>query len=196
MLYEAESEELMVFYNPLLFSCGYDIDNDKSTALISILDAIFFVLMPTIVIVVATLWLLLKIRRLHGIQRQGVITVLVVSLVFVISLAPWNVLILYWLPAALSATSDDPDDEPVDELANQGDAYVPYRVAIFMSYLNFAANPIIYYVTIRSFNRFVRRMMLRMLGQKNRAIDSTTNPTPPCNNSNPSNNPTGSNSIV
>jgi hypothetical protein len=98
---------------------------------------IYFVI-PILVLLVSTVWLFLYVNKTSGISKPTVLTLALVSGVFLLAYGPFCVLVflhsfLYHGPGLI----------------------VFYRFASYIVYLNYAANPIIYFVTLRSYREFV-----------------------------------------
>ena len=87
------------------------------------------------------IWLLRFVKSERGLQKQTVATLVAISTIFVISFTPYAVMAIF-------------------EKLITPESYVYYRrFAGTMLQLNIATNPIIYYVTVRSFRNFVNQMI-------------------------------------
>ena len=101
----------------------------------------------TLILTVTTLWLLFYIGKVRGLQSQIVLTVVTVSTVYFLS----------YLPIMIAT--------PLDvSIANEWSWWLYYkRFSSYIMYTNYAANPVIYFYTIRSFGEFVRDKLLNRL---------------------------------
>ena len=103
---------------------------------------------PFIFILVTSVWLLVYVarKRSSGLQKQGVVTIILVSVNFFISNIPFSVFF-----TVMAAGTD------IRKVA-----YFPqiYRFVVYILNLNFVSNPIIYYLSIASFKRFVDAKIL------------------------------------
>ena len=136
--------------------------------------AVFFVaimvirILPSLVIMATTISLLCRLHQARGLQKQGVFTILIVSTVFLIASLPYA---LYFIlknvltPAELEATW----------------FIVFYRFAKYLLYLNFAANPLIYYVSVKSFKDFIRATVGRVVKRVPKKTVKVTPRTQSCN---------------
>ena len=105
--------------------------------LIPLINVVLFMLVPMLLVAVGIVWLLLYLRKVSGLQRQGIATILGISSCYFLSFLPWG--LFYILRGPLNLGSD---------------VYVAvyyYRFATFATFTNFAANPIIYFVSLKSF---------------------------------------------
>ena len=112
-------------------------------------------------ILVTSVWLLVYAARKSttGLQMQGVVTIILVSVNFFISNIPYSAFF------AVMATGID-----VRKIL-----YFPqiYRFVVYILNLNFVANPIIYYLSIASFKRFVdTKIFCRRNGTLARTVSS------------------------
>jgi hypothetical protein len=104
-----------------------------------------FGLLPIIVVVVTTVWLLHFVKKVRGLQKDSVITNIVVSVAYIVALFPYVVL-------QGSYIALDPEKHQT--------FYVHfYRFSVFMMWINTTANPFIYYFTVLSYNNFVKRIL-------------------------------------
>ena len=158
-----EKGKLQIYSGPPLLECNY-YELDTSATLeyhaVFIVLVIVFTGLPIGVIVVTTILMLmlLYVRQVQGLQRQGVVTLVIVSGVYFVSYVPTVVLGCYYWEFAI-ASSGEPTQADVKSVVSF------YKFASFAQYLNFAANPLIYFVTVKSFNGFVRQMVRRITGQ-------------------------------
>ena len=116
--------------------------------------AIFFLFIPTCLVVAGTIWLLVIARRFarrgrESMKWQGTIAIVLTAAVYCISILP---IFMYHIGAALL----DVDDE-----SNTFFFINFYRVAISFMSLNTISNFYIYSLTVHSFRRFVLSRILR-----------------------------------
>ena len=103
-------------------------------------------IVPVLLVFMTTTWLLMYVKKVRGLQRQSVITLVCVSMVFCVSYVPSGV---FYIVRGMN-------------LKLESLIYF-YRFMKFVIYLNIAANPIIYYFTVKSFNSFVKDLAKKML---------------------------------
>lgn len=104
--------------------------------------SVFFILLPMIVVCIAIVWLLFYIRGVTGLQKQSVLTLLLISSCYFGSYLPYG--IYHIIKATL------PNVE-----SNIAISIHLYRFALFMLYLNFSINPLIYVFSVKSFKEFL-----------------------------------------
>ena len=144
------------FYLPRSFECVYNLsDNAGSVSFFVGLST--SIILPMLIVIVTTIWLIVYLRTLREpAQRQTVITLVAVSVVYLVSYV-LSVVLCFKLMFELSA----------EVVGSPSEGYLRFwayfnRVAVFLQYLNFLANPFIYYVTVRSFKVFVKGVLRRM----------------------------------
>ena len=155
------------------FNVKYDYNSFKCTAtqearasvILGTLINVMFTLIPILLILVTTVWMLRYVMPLQGIQRQGVVTLIVVSAVFFFSLLP--AITYFILRQVLSET--------VKSAAWFSQLY---RVILLAICINSAANPLCYLMTVHSFGAFIKMklkagrkqlmLMLRLRSRLNR----------------------------
>ncbi|KAL5267389.1 hypothetical protein ACHWQZ_G004434 [Mnemiopsis leidyi] len=108
--------------------------------LMPLLSVVLFMLVPMMLVAVGIVWLLLYVRKVCGLHRQGIVTILGISTCYFLSFLPWG--LFYILRGPLNLGS------------NIYVAVYYYRFATFATFTNFAANPIIYYVSLKSFREY------------------------------------------
>ena len=114
-----------VAYDAEQFLCDFQIE-DRAVRMVYNSELIAVVIIPMITITVTTVWLLMYVSRQRGLQRQGVVTLIAISVVFCVAFVPYACY-------------------PVLRFVVTGDSYQYYRrFAGLMTYCNIAANPIIY----------------------------------------------------
>ena len=106
--------------------------------------SIIFGLLPIILVVVTTVWLLHFVKKVRGLQKQSVITNIIISVVYIVAIFPYVVL-------QGSYIALDPEK-------NKMFYEYFYRFSVFVIWINSTANPLIYYFTILSYHNFVKRM--------------------------------------
>ena len=113
--------------------------------------AFIFVLVPILVIIITTIWLACLVRKVVGaIQKQGVFTLIFVSVVFFSSYAPYFCFVIL-------------RDNLSTEQKNSPWFSAYFKITNLVVQANFAANPIIYCLTIRSFGAFAKTKIWRNL---------------------------------
>jgi hypothetical protein len=127
--------------------------HDRTLHIVTILMKICFSFIPMVCVVLTTIWMMYFVRRVSGIQRQTVVTLLVVSAVFFVSLAP--ALALPVLRAVIR--------KPAGRLFSILELVSPMAYSI-----NCAANPLIYCLTIRSYGAFVK---LKLTSARNHLVN-------------------------
>ena len=121
------------------------------------LTTILFVLLPFFVIIISTLWLYFFLRRVRVIQKQSIMLILSVGITYLLSFIPYLLYVI--LANALKLTSAQKyRSNVVGQL---------YAGALYVNYLNTTCNPILYYFTSASFNRYVRRYASYWWGRMN-----------------------------
>jgi len=116
-----------------------------------------FTLLPMLVIVVTTIWLMVYVQKVRGsLSKEGVVTLIAISLVFIVSFIPMGTKsIVFWL---LSKLLGGMEYEDWYNLVNAINAYYT-ELSLSVPYLNCMANPIIYLFTVTSFKTFVVEML-------------------------------------
>ena len=140
--------DFKIEYNHFTYKCAISKEPKNSYRVIfgAVLN-IVFTLTPTLTIVVTTLWMIKYVMKVRGILKQGVVTLLVVSMVFCLSILP--AVVYFILRQALSDQAKD----------SQWFTHL-YRVVLLSIHTNSAASPLCYLITIKSFGAFVK-MKLR-----------------------------------
>jgi len=112
------------------------------------LNVAVFLLVPNVIVIITTVWLLVLVKKSTGMNKQAVFTMLPVSIVFCVSCAPIGAYFVAekWIMQA--AGENMPTDFWYRDL---------YRYGMLVKFANNSANPLIYYVTLRSFRQFVQR---------------------------------------
>ena len=134
-----------------------------------------FLLLPTCIVVITTVWLLFYAGKVTGAHKKAVFTMLPVSIVFCLSYAPIGT---YFVAEKWIIQNAEPD-------LHKDPLYTSlYRYGMLIKFINNSANPIIYFVTVRSFRTFVLQKVFRI---KIKSADSMTtirrNTTPRSSNS-------------
>ena len=106
------------------------------------------------VLVVTTVWLLCFLRKkMKKLQKQAFVTTLLISSTYIISFVPYalvyKALRRFVLP---------------ESQVNSENFATFYRTSRYLTIFNCAANPVVYYFTIRSYGNFVRRFFAAVLG--------------------------------
>ena len=158
------------------FRCeGYFTGTGMLAKIFPFLCVVFFILLPMLVVLIAIIWLLQYVRRVQGLQKQSVITLLLISLCYFTSYLPYGgyFVIRTFFPRVASLYSV---------------RFHYYRFALYMCYLNFSANPIIYLVSVKSYKEFLFKIWgsakgrvaitVRMLTSSTAQNESTSNRMP------------------
>lgn len=127
-------------YDDSIYRCMF---GDRAGTIWELLDPInggVFMFIPLIIIVITTAWLLVIVFRSSS-NKQGLLVVLSVSIVFILS---WCPLLAYNLYHPISYPPQ-----------------VFYQIGVFFIFINAASNPLLYLLTSRSFKVFVLRKMFR-----------------------------------
>ena len=116
----------------------------------SIKELVFalYMILPVVSIVLTTLWLLRFVQKARGLNAQGSMTLVFISIVFIVSWAPGSV-----YNCIMSFSSDHFKRINAEFLACFN------TVAVYVTYINFSFNPLVYYLSISSFNKFVTRII-------------------------------------
>ena len=97
--------------------------------------AILVIYIPVAVVGLSSLGLILFMKRVRGNSRQAIVSLLSISSIYAVSVLPFGITIV------LEAYDCDPGNL--------------VRFAHFIAYLNWAANPVVYLFTVRSFRAFI-----------------------------------------
>lgn len=132
------------FFESSLYQCSRQ-NLNKSSGILFKSIVMSFNAVPQVVITVATVWLLALVSKAGKIHRRGLVTILLVCALFFISHAPYGCLY------------------QIMKLFVKADwMSVFYRWSYYIVYLNYAANPFLYYASIDSFQRFVKQRVLKI----------------------------------
>ena len=102
------------------------------------LKSIFLCFIPFGIVTLSTLWLVYFVHKVRGLQKQSVLTNILISTVFLTSFLPVGVLMV------LGDSFDNSDRFHL----------LLYRTALFSPFVHFMANPLIYLGTVTSFRDF------------------------------------------
>ena len=106
-------------------------------------------LVPSVVIIITTACLLCFVHQINGLQKQSVQTLVLVSTVFCISFIPFGI------TTALVASGN-----PLKSFGINLAVYL--RITTMLGNLNVGVNAIIYFMTINSFNKFVKNLRIHL----------------------------------
>ena len=146
--------ELQLLFHSGINKCGSLLY--PAAKVVMVVYAITFTFLPSLLIILTTIWLLCYVKRVRGLQRQGVITLLLVSTLFCFAYAPSGS--YYFFKGALT-------DE--DKATDWFQMY--FSFSIYVVYVNYACNPIVYLFTIRSYRKFIRTKVLSIVSSFTRA---------------------------
>ena len=111
-----------------------------------------FGLLPIIVVVVTTVWLLRFVKKVRGLQKESVITNIAVSVVYIVALVPYMILQGSYIFL---------------HKETHRMFYVHfYRFSVFMHWINTTGNHLIYYFTVVSYKNFVKQIFTFKTGKK------------------------------
>ncbi|KAL5266909.1 hypothetical protein ACHWQZ_G004076 [Mnemiopsis leidyi] len=136
-----------VTFNPLVFTCSFDYRKQPP----GVFERVMFyvnVVTPFGVILVTAGWLMMLIRRVRTLTRQGVVALLVVSVAYILSYLPFLV---------FPVVREEP--MTVGNLRH-------FTVASVSTYTSFFLNPVIFYFTVTSFKSYVDRKLGRDVGRR------------------------------
>jgi len=140
--------KLQVLFRAGINKCGSALP--PPARMLMMVFAMMFTLLPSLLIFLTTIWLLCYVRRVRGLQRQGVITLLLISTLFCFANAPSGS--YYFFKGALTN-----EDKASDWFQ------IYFSFSMYVLYINYACNPIIYLFTIRSYRRFIRMKVLSVV---------------------------------
>ena len=147
-------------FNEETFLCYFYLVH-KYQRLISIFITICFTFIPMVCVVITTIWMLFFVKKVSGIQRQTIFTLLVVSVTFFVSLAPTVVV------SSITSRTLISRDEVELGLGTIKTVNILFMISSFSICINSAANPFIYCLTIRSFGAFIR---IKLISAKNKFL--------------------------
>ena len=142
-LYNYHTGEITAYFNYSSFQCFPTVHTDLADKLVKV-SGVFYNLLPTLTLIVSTSWLFVFVNKTTGVHKHTVLTLALVSGVFLLSYGPYSAAVLLY-----SSLQHDPR------------FMLYFRFAVFCPYLNYAANPIIYFLTLRSFREFVQKKLAR-----------------------------------
>ena len=148
-------------FSEITLTCHFYFVN-KYQRLISIFITICFTLIPMVCVVITTILMLFLVKRVSGIQRQTILTLLVVSATFLFSLAPTVV-----FSSVTSGTLISKDEIELGTKTNKTLFKILEIISSFAICINCAANPFIYCLTIRSFGAFIK---IKLIAAKNKFL--------------------------
>lgn len=140
---------LNVIYSSASLRCFSRFYSTGPVSILVPLIAMVFLLVPLLVVMVTTFWLLGYVARVRGINRQAILTLLSISATFLLSCLPTCIFYLF------------------KEVSVQGDKSafwlgVLFRLSVQAVNLNSMANPFIYLITVQSFAGFVKMIFGRL----------------------------------
>ncbi|KAL5253820.1 hypothetical protein ACHWQZ_G013558 [Mnemiopsis leidyi] len=115
-----------------------------------------FGLLPIIVVVVTTAWLLRFVKKVRGLQKESVVTNIAVSVVYVVALVPYTILQCSYLF--------------LDKETHRMFYVHFYRFSVFMMWINTTGNHLIYYFTVVSYKNFVKKMFSFKTGERSTTV--------------------------
>ena len=136
-VYNYLNDEITAYFDTPIFQCLPIIHTDLAATMVQV-GGVIFNLLPSLVLIVTTVWLFLFIHKTNGVHKCTILTLTLVSGVFLLAYGPYSVGVFLY---------------PSRQHSPQ--FMVFFRFAAFSTYLNYAANPIIYFITVRSFREFL-----------------------------------------
>ena len=134
-----------IVYDKVLYRCATGDRIGTVWEILIVVNSGLLMLIPLLVIMVSSIWLLVIISRDSFSNRRkrarGVLVVLTVSAVFFIS---WFPMLSYNIHHLFSYPSE-----------------IHYKIAVFFIFINTASNPLLYLLTSRSFKDFLLNMLLK-----------------------------------
>ena len=144
-LYPLQALKRGVYFDYRSYRCAY-VHTDDYWKWLDPVNISLFLLLPTCIVFITTIWLLVYVKRVTGANKQAVITMLPVSIVFCVAYAPIGSYFVTEESIVAMASPYLYDNFLYTTL---------YRYGMLVKFINNSANPIIYFVTIRSFREFV-----------------------------------------
>ena len=111
------------------------------------MTTVLFILLPFLIIITCTIWLYMFLRKVRVVQKQSIMLILSVGITYLLSFVPFLFYII--LANILKLT---PAEKYRDDVVAQ-----VYAGVLYVNYLNTMCNPILYYFTSASFNKYIRR---------------------------------------
>lgn len=112
---------------------------------VEIITIIAMIISPVLIVSFCSIWLIWHLRRLRGLQKQGVLTLLLISVMFLVSYLPNATYLVVWL-------------------VESRDIYLElfHGFGVYVQFLNVMGNPYIYLLSSRSFREFVLGVIRRL----------------------------------
>ena len=132
VLYLDEGIYAASIYRCMVFSRAY------IPEFVEIITIIAMIISPVLIVSFCSAWLIWHLRRLRGLQKQGILTLLLISLMFLVSYLPNAIYLVVWL-------------------VESRDIYLKlfHGFGVYIQFLNVMGNPYIYLLSSRSFRNFV-----------------------------------------
>ena len=146
-IYPLQAVKRGVYFDYRSYRCAYTHTFDHWEYLDPVNISVFL-LLPTSIVFITTVWLLFYVKKVTGTNKQAVLTMLPVSIVFCLSYAPIGT---YFV--AEKWITENAEPRLYDDLLYT----TLYRYGMLVKFINNSANPIIYFFTIRSFREFVTK---------------------------------------
>jgi hypothetical protein len=161
-LYPLQAVKREVYFDYRSYRCAY-VHSPDYWVWLDPVNISLFLLLPTFLVLVTTVWLLFFVRKVTGAHKQAVFTMVPVSVVFCLSYAPIGTYFVAEKWIIENAGSYPYNDALYTSL---------YRYGMLIKFINNSANPIIYFFTIQSFRAFV---MAKVFSVKLESFDSIRN---------------------
>ena len=124
-------------FNEMIFRC--DTSEVKEVDMwLGPLKSTILCFIPFVIVTVCTIWLIFFVHKVRGIQKQSVVTAILISAVFLVSFLPVGILML--LGNRFNS--------------NNSMHLILLKLALCSPFMHFMANPLIYLVSITSFRNF------------------------------------------
>ena len=123
--------------------------NESLWKMMDNMKSVIFILIPFIVILTTTIWMLKFLKKVDTLRPQNIPLVLSVAILHLVSFVPF---LLYVVSMNIL--------NPPPQVKYRGDKVAQlYATAVYLNYLNTMSNPVLYYFTSASFKKYVRRSL-------------------------------------
>ena len=147
-LYNNLMNEMPFVLDSATYKCSSNVEPDAGS-FVAAAFVVVFGITPTLIIAVSSAWLLHFVHKVRGLRMEGVVTVLLVSFVFFVSYVPYSVyeVVRKFMTARSKNTA----------------WFLLFRkFVVYFVYVNYAGNPVVYFVSVRSFREFVMDIFWRL----------------------------------
>lgn len=151
----------LVGFSRSSYRCDGSYTASRTSWWIPLYSALFGIL-PIVVVVGSTVWLLYFVKKVRGLQRQSIVTNIVVSVVYIVAIFPY---------AVLQGSYIVLDKREYPKFYER-----LYRLSTFLLWINMISNPLVYYFTVASYKNFLRRLLKfgskQTKARSNKAVNS------------------------